>query len=399
MSRKEKVSISRPQRILPIVILSQFAGGSLWFSGNVIIGDLVRQWSIDGQLVGYATSAVQLGFIIGTLLFAWFTVSDRCSPRKVFFSCALLGSIANSFILVVPGDIFHLFLFRFCTGFFLAGIYPVGMKIAAGWYREGLGVALGFLVGALVLGTAFPHVLKAFEYQLGWKAVLITTSLASFAGGAAVLAFVPDGPYLEECTPFHGKAIFTIFHKKEVKAAAFGYFGHMWELYALWVFLPLFVSAYDLKNVHSTINVPLWVFIIIAGGAAGCAVGGLVSKKFGNARVAYFQLAVSGCCCLLSPLYFFLPSDIFLLLMVVWGVTVAGDSPQYSTVIALTAPKDLVGSALTLVNCIGFFITIVSIQLVDYFSSKLGTELLLLLLLPGPLFGLFSMRLLVAKRL
>jgi MFS family permease len=251
---------------LPIIILSQFAGGSLWFSGNAIISDLIQEWNIHGQFVGYATSAVQLGFILGTLLFAWFTVTDRYSPRKVFFFCALLGSLANSFILVLPGEIFTLFLFRFITGFFLAGIYPVGMKIAAGWYSEGLGKTLGYLVGALVLGTAFPHVLKAVEYQFEWRAVLITTSVVSVTGGVAVLAFVPDGPYLKKGTAFQGKALFTLFKLKDLKAAAFGYFGHMWELYTLWVFLPLFLSAYEMRNIDSSINVPLWVFIIIASG-------------------------------------------------------------------------------------------------------------------------------------
>jgi len=387
----------RPLWVLPIIVLSQFAGGSLWFSGNAIISDLIQEWNIHGQFVGYATSAVQLGFILGTLIFAWFTVTDKYSPRKVFFFCALLGSIANSFILILPGEIFTLFLFRFITGFFLAGIYPVGMKIAAGWYREGLGKALGYLVGALVLGTAFPHVLKALEYQFEWRAVLITTSVVSFTGGVAVLAFVPDGPYLKKGTAFQGKALFTLFKLKDLKAAAFGYFGHMWELYTLWVFLPLFLRAYDIRSIDSSINVPLWVFIIIASGGVGCAVGGLFARKIGSARVAFLQLAVSGCCCLFSPLFFYLSPGFFLLLMTVWGVTVAGDSPQYSTVIAHTAPGELVGSALTLVNCIGFFITIVSIQLVDYLSTMIGAEMLLLFLLPGPLFGLISMRQLVAK--
>lgn len=189
--------------------------------------DLIQEWNIHGQFVGSTASAVQFGFILGTLLFAWFTVTDRYSPRKVFFSCELLGSFANSFILILPGEIFILFLFRFITGFFLAGIYPVGMKIASGWYKEGLGKALGYLVGALVLGTAFPHVLKAVELQLEWRAVLITTSVVSFTGGIAVLALVPDGPYLKKGADFQGKALCTLFNRKDLKSAAFGYFGHM----------------------------------------------------------------------------------------------------------------------------------------------------------------------------
>ncbi|MFW2366194.1 MAG: MFS transporter [Desulforhopalus sp.] len=397
---KIRVSVPhRPPWILPIVILSQFAGGSLWFSGNAILDDLVREWNVSGQFVGYATSAVQLGFITGTLLFAWFTVSDRYSPRKVFFLSALLGATANSLIIILPKEMIILILLRYCTGVFLAGIYPVGMKIAAGWYKGGLGRALGYLVGALVFGTAFPHVLKAAGYQLDWQIVLLSTSVISLSGGVAMLAFVPDGPYIKKGSLLNGKALSMIFNKKDCKAAVLGYFGHCWEVYTLWAFLPLFLSTYVLRNLDSSIHIPLWAFLIIASGAAGCAIGGIVSKKLGSARVAFFLLAVSGCCCLLSPFFFSLPPVFFLAIMIVWGVSVAGDSPQYSTVIAQTVPGDLVGSALTLVNCIGFFITIVSLQLVDFLSTLIEVEILLLILLPGPLFGLYSMRQLVAKQI
>ena len=387
----------RPAWILPTIIISQFAGGSLWFSGNAILEDLIREWNIGGQVTGSLTSAVQLGFIAGTLFFAWFTIADRYSPRKVFFTCSLLGGTTNSLILFLPSSVMFLILMRFCTGFFLAGLYPVGMKIASGWYKKGLGQALGLLVGALVLGTAFPHILKAMEFQFHWKDVLITTSAISFSGGIAMLTLVPDGPFIKKNTTFNSKVLFTIFQQKDLKAAAFGYFGHMWELYAFWAFLPFFLSSYIIKNTTSGINVPFWAFLIIACGGLGCVLGGLISKKTESAKVAFFQLAVSGSCCLLSPIAFNMPVIVFLIFMTVWGITVAGDSPQYSTVIAQTAPADLVGSALTLVNCIGFFITIVSIQLVDYLTSFLAAEMLFLILLPGPIFGLYSMRELMRK--
>lgn len=385
----------RPTRILPIIILSQFAGGSLWFSGNAILEDLIAEWNITDQITGLITSAVQLGFIAGTLFFAWFTVADRYSPRKVFFTCSLLGAITNILILFLPGNVLSLVMLRFFTGFFLAGIYPVGMKIASGWYRKGLGEALGLLVGALVLGTAFPHILIALKFQLNWAIVLVTTSTISFSGGIAMLTLVPDGPYITRKNTFNGRIIFTIFKQKEVKAAAFGYFGHMWELYTFWAFLPFMLSTYVLHTPGSTFNVPLWVFLIIASGSIGCGVGGLISKSIGSEKVAFFQLTVSGCCCLLSPLTFGLPPTLFIGFMTLWGITVAGDSPQYSTIIALKAPPNIVGSALTLVNSIGFFITIVSIQLIDYLSSSIAPQMLFLILLPGPLFGLYSMRKLV----
>jgi MFS family permease len=210
-----------------------------------------------------------------------------------------------------------------------------------------------------------------------------------------MLTLVPDGPYITRSNTFNGKIIFTIFKQKEVKAAAFGYFGHMWELYTFWAFLPFMLSTYSLNNPGSTFNIALWVFIIIASGSIGCGVGGVISKTTGSAKIAFFQLTVSGCCCMLSPLTFGLTPALFIGVMTLWGITAAGDSPQYSTVIALKTSPNIVGSTLTLVNSIGFFITIVSIQLVDYLSSLIAPQMLFLILLPGPLFGLYSMRKLV----
>lgn len=410
LSRKPGKSIGTKIRqrspwILPIIIVSQFAGGSLWFSGNAILSDLAVEWQVRGQMVGYATSAVQLGFILGTLLFAWFTISDRFSPRKVFCTCTFLGAFSNSLLVLLPEKVYLLLVLRFATGVFLAGIYPVGMKIASGWYREGLGRALGFLVGALVIGTAFPHLIKGIGYRVEWQIVLLATSSLALSGGLAMLWFVPDGPYLGMSTGFNGRALLPVWQGKELRAAAFGYFGHMWELYTLWAFLPLFLSIYFShslffhgSNMPGESNVSIWSFLIIAAGGVGCALGGIVSLKSRSSRVAFFQLAVSGCCCLFSPLFFSLPPVVFFGIMLLWGITVAGDSPQYSTVIAYTAPKELVGSILTLVNCIGFFITIVSIQVVDFATRYIGIEYLLIMLLPGPIFGLYSMRHIIVGR-
>lgn len=383
---------------MPIIILSLFACGSLWFSTNAILNDLISEWSINKHATGYITSAVQFGFIIGTLIFSGFTLSDRYSPAKIFCVCSFAGALANSLILIVPGKLLVLVLLRFFTGFFLAGIYPIGMKIASGWYREGLGKALGFLVGALVLGTAFPHVLKATGSVLEWRAVLLITSLLSISGGLTMLLSVPDGPFIQKSTAFNGRALITLFKVKGFRAAAFGYFGHMWELYTLWAFLPFFLVAYAAHHPEAGLNVPLWTFLVIGAGSVGCTVGGLLSRQFGSAPVASTQLAVSGSCCLLSPVFMSLPPLLFIAVMLVWGVTVAGDSPQYSAIIAHKTPEHLVGSALTLVNCIGFLITIISIQLLDFLIAYIKIQNLLLLLLPGPLLGVYFMQYLKAPR-
>ncbi len=381
----------RPPWILPVIIFSQFAGTSLWFAGNAVMGDLQLEWGLwSPASLGYITSSVQLGFISGTLFFAFFLISDRFSPRLVFFISSILGAAANLGIFFFSDGLSSLLIFRFITGFFLAGIYPVGMKIAAGWYKHGLGAALGYLVGALVLGTAFPHLLKSFEHSYEWGSVLISVSIISVIGGIFMLIFVPNGPYLSKGTKFNPRAIQIIFKSKALRQAAFGYFGHMWELYTVWTFIPLLLAYYAKEHIDA-INIPLWSFWIIAAGGVGCALGGVISKRTGSKPVAFYQLLASGICCLLSPLIFAAPLELFLIFFLFWGVVVAGDSPQFSALVAMSAPKEYVGSALTIVTSVGFLITVFSIQFVSSLVGIIDAKYLMLFLIPGPVFGLISL--------
>ncbi|UCG09098.1 MAG: MFS transporter [Desulfobacterales bacterium] len=201
----------RPFWILPVIIFSQFTGTSLWFASNAVMGDLQRVWGLGISALGYMTSSVQLGFIVGTLLFAFFNISDRFSPRIIFFACSLLGALSNLCIYLVAQGLPSLMILRFITGFLLAGIYPVGMKIAAGWYQKGLGRALGYLVGALVVGTAFPHLLKRMGQTVAWENVIISISVVSVAGGLLMLWLVPDGPHSVKGTKFNSQAFKIIF--------------------------------------------------------------------------------------------------------------------------------------------------------------------------------------------
>jgi len=383
----------RPARILPLIVLSQFAGTSVWFAGNAVMADLQHAWQLAPEALGHVTSAVQLGFIAGTLVFAVLALADRYSPRTVFLLSALVAAAANLGALVAAGNLPGLLASRFATGFFLAGIYPVGMKIAASWYRDGLGRALGYLVGALVLGTAFPHLLKALGQAWPWQYVLVGTSVIAATGGVLMFCGVPDGPHLSRAARFDPSVLAAVFASKGFRASACGYFGHMWELYALWAFVPVAIAA----RVPGA-DVAAWSFAVIAAGAFGCVAGGIVSRRIGSARVASWQLAASGACCLLSPLILLSPPAVLLACLVLWGIVVVGDSPQFSALNAVNAPREFVGAALTIGNCIGFAVTVGSIQLLNSAASALPIEYLFLLLVPGPALGLLAMRPLLASK-
>ncbi len=378
--------MKRPYYVLPIIVFAQIAGGSLWFAANAVLPGLIEKLSLGDNAVGLATSSVQAGFICGTLLLAFVNLSDRFSPRYIFFCCAILGAAFNAALAYLTTGPMTLLLWRLFTGFTLAGIYPVGMQIASGWYKEGLGKALGYLVGALVLGTALPHLLQGQLSALPYHELLLSLSVIAAVGGLALFLFVPDGPYIKRASGFDIRAIMRIFAQPGLRAAAFGYFGHMWELYAFWAFLPFIFAAMHLENISNL------SFFIIAAGFLGCVAGGYLALKIGSKRVAALQLLISALCITMSVFSPDLPYWAFLVLYIIWGITVVGDSPQFSTLVAHNAPETLRGSALIIVNSIGFLITIFSIQLLDWAKAYLAWQYLYLLLLPGPVLGLFGLR-------
>jgi MFS family permease len=376
--------------ILPIIILSQFACTSPWFAGNTIIDELISKTGLGTELLGYVISSVQFGFITGTLVFALLMLADRFSPSKVFLICALLAASCNLYLLSDIMTTWGLLLARFGTGFFLAGIYPVGMKIAADYYEKGLGKALGLLVGALVLGTAFPFVLKGTNLNENPNIIIGTTSILTSLGGAFLFFLVPNGPFRKKSSQLRLTAGFGLFRITNFRKAAFGYFGHMWELYAFWAFTPFAIQSYNSLS-GAAISVPLWTGIVITLGAISCALGGLLSQRYGSKRVAFTALLVSGICCLVSPLFFQSNTLLFLGGWCLWGMAVTADSPQFSNLVATATPAQLKGTGLTLVNCIGFAITIGSIQLLATFNQAILPQYTFLVLALGPLFGLWQL--------
>lgn len=384
----------RAKNILPVIVFSQFCCTSLWFAGNGVMDDLMKSFALEPAALGHLTSAVQFGFITGTLVFAFLSIPDRFSPSRIFFLCAVFGAVFNLGILPQENTFGSLLLLRYLTGFSLAGIYPVGMKIAADYYQKGLGTSLGFLVGALVLGTAFPHLLKAITGtgSLPWRLVLITTSALAVLGGAFILLLVPDGPNRKPMLQKEFSAFFRIFKNPGFRAAAFGYFGHMWELYTFWAFVPVILGTY--QNIHTggAFNIPLLSFLIIGSGGLACVAAGFISQRLGTKKTASRALFLSGSCCLLSPIFFLQDSAVALIIFLIfWGLTVVADSPLFSTLVANNAPAERRGTALTIVNSVGFAITIVSIQLINILLRYIEPVFVLSVLAAGPAFGLYAL--------
>ena len=378
--------------ILITIVVAQFCCTSLWFAGNGVMGELIDTFSLPEQSLGHLTAAVQLGFILGTLTFAVFTIADRLSPSKVFLICAILGSFCNLGAIWQGHTLMSLLSIRAMTGFFLAGIYPVGMKIAADHYSTGLGKSLGLLVGALVLGTAFPHLAKGLSAALPWRSVLMITSSLAALGGILMWLLVPDGPYRVRAKSFDPSAFVQVFKRPGLRSAALGYFGHMWELYAFWAFVPVLLKTYLEHKSALTDSIPVASFSVIGIGSIGCIVGGFLSDIWGEKRTAFVALCCSCVCCLVTPWMYALPSyPLFICFLLIWGFVVIPDSPLFSSLVAQQVEASIKGTALTIINCIGFAITIISIQLLNTLSTVIDPRYVYPVLAVGPVMGLWAL--------
>ena len=387
MGNRPSPSPSRNLGILTVLVLAQFMGTSLWFAGNAAAPELESLLGQSG-LVPMITSAVQLGFIVGTFFYAVFQLADRYSPSQVFLWSSLAAGAVNVALLFVPLQLDWILGSRFLTGFFLGGIYPVGMKIAADYTKGGLGVALGFLVGALVVGTAFPFLIQGLELDVSYRVLILVPAGLACLGGLLVGIGIPDGPYRKPNPALNFSLIPQLARNKALQGAAGGYFGHMWELYTFWAFLPLLLSFLT-QNTLSPATQSMWTFVLIGIGGISCAVGGLISQKLGSGTVAMASLIGSGACGLILwvfPEFAFWAPISFLF---VWGLLLSPDSPQFSTLVAQSVAPEHRGTALTLVNGLGFGLTIVSIQFTQHLAGFLSPNQFIGLLCIGPVVGVF----------
>lgn len=398
-------------RTLTLLSLAELLAMSLWFAGTAVLPQLANEWHAGLALTSWLTLAVQLGFVTGALLSATLNLADVFSAPRVFVISSLLAAFANAmFGATAARSITAAIVLRFLTGAFLAGVYPTGMKILAGWYRQGRGLALGVLVGALTVGSAVPHGLSALGAlrEGSWQLVIYLASAQAALAAVIVAVFVKDGPYAAPSPPFDFTQIAQVLSVRKLRLANFGYFGHMWELYSMWGWIAVLLAASSRGTVPVLSDAVMRgiAFLAIAVGGIGCVWAGRVADRTVSggadassvlhestrqrARVTIYAMAVSGVCCLLAAL-FFPNTPVLIAISIVWGISVVADSAQFSAIVSELSDPRYVGTALTLQTALGFLLTVVSIRTTAWVADNYGWPLACAQLALGPLFGIVSM--------
>ncbi len=364
-------------------------GMTTWFSASAVIPQLRNQWALSDGSAAWLTIAVQLGFVGGALFSSVFNLSDLIPARFLIFGGALGASVMNLALLLADGPPMAIPL-RLATGFFLAAVYPPALKLSATWFRKGRGMALGVLVGALTVGSAGPHLVNGLG-ALDWATVVYVTSILTAIGGGLSL-LVPEGPFPFPRATFDPRQASLTMRNRGVRLASLGYFGHMWELYAMWAwFLVFFRSFLDARGSPNAAAASYATFTVISVGGLGCIAGGWLGDRWGRTRTTATMMAISGSCALLIGLLFDAPPGVVLFVALIWGFAVVADSAQFSTMVTELADQAYVGTALTLQLAIGFTLTVATVWLVPVMERWVGWTWAFALLVPGPALGVWAM--------
>jgi MFS family permease len=377
-------------RALALVALAELLGMSLWFSASAVAPALKAEWGLTDVAAAWLTLAVQLGFVAGTLVSALGNLPDVLSTRRLFAVSAWLGAAANAALALFAHGLVAAVALRFLTGFFLAGVYPPGMKIMATWFRRGRGMALGVLVGALTLGKAAPYLVNAAGSG-NWRWNVLAASALAAAGGAIVLLFAGEGPHATPGADFDAAQVVKVFRNRGVRLADFGYFGHMWELYAMWTWVPVFLRASFAAHGARPSLAEGASFLVIGSGAIGCVVAGLLADRIGRTAVTSWAMGLSGACCLGVGLLFDASPVVLCVVAAIWGAAVVADSAQFSACVTELADPQYMGTALTVQTCVGFLLTMASIELVPLAVAAVGWRWAFAVLAPGPALGVAAM--------
>ncbi len=379
-------------RSIAVLVLAQILAMSLWFVSAAILPEMAREFSLGAEQLGLMSSAVQAGFVIGALVFAATGLPDRHDPRVIFAICAVAAGLINASLLVAtPGDV-PAVAARFATGLLLAGVYPVGMKLAVGWGIADRGFLVSLIVGALTLGSAAPH-LASWLGGADWRMVVIVTSLGSVAAGLIVMT-AGLGPHHAQSPRFDPSAITTAWRDRRVRYAYLGYFGHMWELYAMWAWIGAMTAAsfgVTLDQRAADELGKLTTFLAIAAGGIASIGAGYFADRVGKAEIAIMAMVASGTAAIATALTFGGPVWLTLVIVLIWGAAVVPDSAQFSALVADAAPPAQAGSLMTLQTALGFALTFFTVQITPTIAASLGWPPVIAGLALGPAFGILAM--------